>query len=329
MTDSNKRNPGWPTQLSEQEAISLASLSESLLPGFKQLLAEEKISNSDAFEHIHQHVYLPFCHWLVQQQDQQPLIIGINGSQGSGKSTLTRILKYLLESGFNKKVAYLSIDDLYKTRAQRQQLAATIHPLLQTRGVPGTHDTELGINILTQLKSKKTESVSIPVFDKAIDDRLDESEWQQHHGECDFILFEGWCVGTVAENDQALKQAVNTLEQSEDKDASWRQYVNQQLKDDYASLFSHIDIQLLLKIPDFSKVYEWRQLQEQKLATKTQQHAPTDKKHDIMDQQQVKRFIMHYERLTRHTLDEMPERCDVIFELGDDHMIKTVRARCE
>ena len=329
MTDSNKHKPGWPRLLTENEAITLASLSESLLPGFKQLLAEEKISSNEEFEHIHQHVYLPFCHWLVQQQKDQPLVIGINGSQGSGKSTLTRILKYLLESGFNKKVAYLSIDDLYKTREQRQQLATTIHPLLKTRGVPGTHDTELGIDILTKLKNTKPESVSIPVFDKASDDRLDESEWQQHHGECDFILFEGWCVGTVAEDEQALEQAVNILEQTEDKNASWRQYVNQQLKDDYASLFSHIDIQLLLKIPDFSKVYEWRQLQEQKLAAKTQQHAPTDKKHDIMDQQQVKRFIMHYERLTRHTLNEMPERCDVIFELGDDHMIKAVRARCE
>ena len=329
VTDSKETNSDWPVPLTEQETIYLASLSESLLEGFNQLLKNEKIESNESFELTHQHIYLPFCSWLIKQKKDIPLVIGINGSQGSGKSTLTRILKYVLESGFDKTVACLSIDDLYKTREQRLQLAKTVHPLLQTRGVPGTHDTTLGINILTQLKSKQAKPVLIPVFDKAIDDRLDKSRWQPHHGECDFILFEGWCVGTTAEDEQSLKQDINELERNEDKDTSWRQYVNQQLKNDYAEMFSHIDIQLLLKIPDFRKVYEWRQLQEQKLETKTKAKATIDRQPGLMDKEQLKHFLMHYERLTRHTLNEMPDRCDVIFELGDDHMIKNVKARCE
>lgn len=328
MTESNRAKPSWPLHLSKKETIHLNSLGERLLAGFERLLAEESINTSDEFAHLLRHIYLPFCHWLVKQQNQ-PLVVGINGAQGSGKSTLTRILKYLLESGFNKQVAYLSIDDLYKTRTQRLQLAETRHPLLKTRGVPGTHDTELGINILSQLKSKNNEPISIPVFDKATDDRLDKSQWQQHYGECDFILFEGWCVGTTAEDDQALEKAINTLEHNEDKDASWRKFVNQQLEEDYARLFSFIDIQLLLKVPAFEKVYEWRQLQEKKLLSKEQQKSAARKSNNVMNEEEIKRFIMHYERLTRHTLNEMPDRCDVLFELGDDHMIKAVKARCD
>ena len=71
------------------------------------------------------------------------LVVGICGAQGSGKSTLTAVLRKLLEMR-GLRVASLSLDDLYLTRGERRELAARIHPLLATRGVPGTHDVELG-----------------------------------------------------------------------------------------------------------------------------------------------------------------------------------------
>ena len=327
MSKFKRADSVWPGKISEEERLTLQTLGDSLLPGFKQLLNQEHIKNSDEFNHAHQHIYLPFCHWLVQQQQQNPLVVGINGSQGSGKSTLTRILKYLLESGFNKKVALLSIDDLYKTQQQRQQLARDIHPLLITRGVPGTHDIELGINIFEQLLAEDIDTVDIPVFDKASDDRAPRSHWQQFSGQCDIILFEGWCVGTSAEEATTLLTPVNTLEESEDNDARWRQYVNQQLKDNYCKLFNFIDIQLLLKIPDFNKVFEWRKLQEKKLSKQFQLTSSCDVPQAIMNEKQIERFIMHYERLTRHTLNEMPDRCDVVFELGGNHMIENIRTK--
>ena len=125
------------------------------------------------FELLAKTYYLPLGDWLRQQrQRQDTLVVGINGCQGSGKSTLADFLQQFLEyQGLS--VASLSIDDLYLTRAQRQQLAKTVHPLLQTRGVPGTHDTAMGIALIDQLRQlSKGEQLRLPRFDKASDDRL-------------------------------------------------------------------------------------------------------------------------------------------------------------
>ena len=76
----------------------------------------------------------------------KPLIIGINGAQGSGKSTLADYIKsYMCAEGHS--AVSLSLDDFYLTREERFQLSRDTHPLLATRGVPGTHDTALAINL--------------------------------------------------------------------------------------------------------------------------------------------------------------------------------------
>jgi pantothenate kinase-related protein Tda10 len=69
----------------------------------------------------------------------RPLVVGLTGPQGSGKSTLAaRLPDLLAAAGLNAGV--LALDDLYLTKAERQRLAADVHPLFATRGVPGTHD---------------------------------------------------------------------------------------------------------------------------------------------------------------------------------------------
>ena len=81
----------------------------------------------------------------------------------------------------------------------------------------------------------------------------------------------------------------------------------------------------MLKIPDFSKVFEWRELQEQKLkALLTDEE---NKDNQTMSESELNRFIMHYERITRHTLQEMPTRADVVFSLGDDHKVKAIKVK--
>ena len=233
-----------------------------------------------------------------------------------GKSTLSKVLALALKHHHHCRSAILSIDDLYLTKSERRQLAKMVHPLLATRGVPGTHDVAMGRHLLDQLKNKQ--AVSLPVFDKAIDDRAPVDQWVSHPQAVDVILFEGWCVGAVAQHESALARPVNHLEKDEDIDALWRKYANDQLNVAYAGLFKRIDRLVMLKAPDFECVQEWRSTQEDKLRLITD---PTRSNHALMSQEQLERFIMHYERITRWMLEEMPERSDCVIELNTEHLV--------
>ena len=258
-------------------------------------------------------VELSHCLSTKQCAKSAPLIVGVNGGQGSGKSTLCQFLKLLLEKHCNKRCVILSIDDFYLSRADRKQLAGEHHPLLQTRGVPGTHDIGLAIDTITKLQQYKP--VSLPGFDKSDDDVIASVHWQEISGQVDIILLEGWCVGAVPQIEEALHQPINDLEKNEDVDGLWRHYVNKKLGNEYQRLFEKIDFLVMLKVPSMSSVYEWRNLQEKKLAV-------TADGNQIMTEEQIQRFVDHYERLTCHILQEMPSRADVVFELTKSHGIE-------
>lgn len=250
---------------------------------------------------------------IANKHQDNALIVGINGAQGSGKSTLCKKLKAILEKDDNLRTVVISIDDLYKTKAERQKLARDVHPLFITRGVPGTHDVFLGIDILEKLKNSNAKSsIRIPVFDKAIDDRAPESTWQMVHGKVDIVLFEGWCVGAKPESDQALLKPVNSLEQQEDPSLIWRRYVNTVLAGEYQELFALLDMLIMLKIKDFELVYQHRLQQEQDLAKTTD--------NTVMSPKEIKRFIMHYERLTRHMLQTLPQKADIVISVDALHL---------
>ena len=250
-----------------------------------------------------------------------PLVVGINGGQGSGKSTLAMFLRLVLDKVHGLNTAVLSLDDLYLTRAERIGLAKSHHRLLATRGVPGTHDVGLGMRLLDQLASKGDEGVRVPCFDKARDDRSPEDEWTAVTGSVDIILLEGWCVGARPQAAEALGAPVNQLERDEDTDGIWRGYVNAQLAGPYAALFARLDHLVMLKVPNFECVETFRSLQEAKLRGKIVDGA------GLMDDAAIKHFIMHYERLTRHMLAEMPDRADVVMELDEAHSITAMRFR--
>ncbi|SEH06970.1 hypothetical protein [Candidatus Venteria ishoeyi] len=272
-----------------------------------------------------QNYYMPLAEQIYQQSQitGQTSVIGINGAQGTGKSTLSSFLKLILEQVYGCAVVQFSIDDLYHTHAKRQQLAREVHPLLQTRGVPGTHDVNLGIALLETLSTATASTkVFIPYFDKAIDDRAPREQWSLHQGKVDIILFEGWCVATPAQAESALKQALNALEANEDPHAIWRNYVNLQLQQSYLALFSPIEYLIMLKAPSFECIYQWRSLQEHKLAQKQDSRNHNLK---IMNKNQLQRFIMHYERLTRFNLQVLPEQAQVVIELDDKHQITDLK----
>jgi len=243
------------------------------------------------------------------------LVVGISGCQGSGKSTLAALLVLLLREQLGIRSVNLSIDDFYHTLATRQQLARDVHPLLATRGVPGTHDVPLALETIAALSQPGV--VKIPRFDKAIDDRRPPSQWPEITGPVDVVILEGWCLSIPAQPASALQAPVNSLEAQEDADGLWRGYVNAQLEADYTRLYDRVDFLVMLKAPDFSKVFEWRQNQEDKLAAST----GAGSSNRIMNPAQLRRFIQHYERITRHGLDVLPASADVVFQLTGEQTI--------
>lgn len=247
--------------------------------------------------------------WLAAAADR-PLILGLCGAQGSGKSTLAAGLRTLMARE-GRRTAILSLDDLYLARRQRARLAADIHPLFRTRGVPGTHDTVRGIAILEAVKAGAP--VLLPRFDKGQDEPFGDGE--AIAGPIDLLIFEGWCVGARPQPEADLAIPVNALERDEDADRIWRRHVNHQLRGPYAELFAWIDRLALLAAPDFPVVRTWRGQQEAALVARGASRA--------MDAAQLDRFVQHYERLTRYILTEMPDRADLTLPLGRDRRLRT------
>jgi D-glycerate 3-kinase len=274
--------------------------------GLEDFMAREGLP--EAFRVTVEHVCDPLAQRIsrLRQVRRKTIIVGLCGAQGSGKSTIAAVTKQMLAARGLKTVA-LSLDDFYLTREARQRLAKEVHPLLATRGPPGTHDVALAGMVLDQLRAKG--KVVLPRFDKAADNRAPRAQWETLPTPVDVIILEGWCVGAVAQGLQSLREPVNDLERDEDPKLVWRGYVNDQLNGPYQALFEKRHDLVLLQAPSFEAVLAWRQEQERKLREATGAG---------MSDAEVVRFVAHYERLTRWILAEMPGRADWVVPLGAD-----------
>ena len=231
-------------------------------------------------------------------------VFGISGLQGSGKSTLAAQLVDAASARGLCAVA-VSVDDFYLDRPQRQRLARQVHPLLATRGPPGTHDLPLACRTLDALCSGG--HARLPAFDKLGDRRLPAQQWREAHA-VDLVVFEGWFLGTPPEPDAALRTPANALERDEDLDGTWRRHCNAALARDYPALWQRIDRLLFLQPPGFEVVPEWRWQQEQALQA---QHPSRPG----MTRAQVGRFVQHYERVSRQALGTLPAIADMVVAL--------------
>jgi len=263
---------------------------------------------------------IPLCFWISKKADKKrPYFVGLAGGQGTGKTTISSLIKIILTKYFKLKVFRISIDDFYKTRKERINLSKRVHPMLLTRGVPGTHDIKMMLNFFKKVKSKKFKRLKLPTFNKAIDERFKKKYWYNLNNKPDVIIFEGWCVGAKSEKNNSLKKTINSIEKASDQKQIWRKYVNQQLKSKYKNLYSQLNCLIYLKAKNFSLLQKWRLKQERKLWLNSKKTSNLK----IMSKGDVINFMQTYQRITQNMFRHMPKYASIIFNLNSNHQIKS------
>jgi D-glycerate 3-kinase len=248
---------------------------------------------------------------------QRTTLVGISGLQGSGKSTLARqIAEAARARGIDALV--VSLDDFYLGRRARATLARTRHPLFATRGVPGTHDVALLASTLRAIANvSQTKPAMLPRFDKGRDTRVSPSRWRRIVRAPRLVLLEGWCVGVPPQATRALALPINSLERDDDRDGTWRATVNAHLAGAYAALWRSLDALIVLAAPDFAVVERWRGEPERALRMRRATHA--------MSHAALRRFLLHYERISRHALRTLPEQADIVVTLDAKRRVTRIR----
>lgn len=212
-------------------------------------------------------LWLPLAQQLNSQQKAlgKPFVQGILGGQGTGKTTLTRVLQLILAQLGHQTVS-LSIDDLYLTYAQRQQLQQQ-DPRLIWRGPPGTHDVELGIQTLAQLKNAPPGShVSVPQFDKSLFGGQGDRTTPLSQLAPTIILFEGWLVGTrpIADTRFITEPSDFPAPIVTPSDRQFARDSNHRLQP-YLLLWRFLDSLIVMCPQDYRLSQQWRQQAERSM----------------------------------------------------------------
>jgi D-glycerate 3-kinase len=251
----------------------------------------------------------------IQERHQacsKPIILGISGLQGSGKSTWAAKIVDILTSQHQLHTITVSLDDFYKTHTNliNRRDQDPENKLYQTRGQPGTHDEQLAADFFGQLKEYTGEGeLKIPSFDKSKfngeGDRASEAEWPTILRKPDVVVFEGWCVGfrplpaAAVEEKHKLATAgdllINTparhqLRQLLEVNDNLRRYCDAFMGPRHFDFFIHIDTD------DLRNVYTWRLQQEHKMI---------EAKGSGMSDEQVKAFVDGYMPSYELYLDEL------------------------
>ncbi len=244
---------------------------------------------------------------------KRPVRIGIAGAQGAGKSHLAAAC-----AKRDPKIACFSLDDCYLPTAQRRALADKVSPLFKTRGAPGTHDLELAKRTFLQLGAARArDETPLPRFDKLADGPLKPAAWPRYLGTANITLFDGWCLGATPQEEDALVDPVNALEAKEDASAAWRTYANAQLAGAYADFFARLDRIVFLAAPSWEVAPVWRLEQEAALRKTTPDALPADIKANVA------RFVLHFERITRHMLAG-GRRAEIVVHLDENRSVANI-----
>ena len=296
----------------KKECIKFIKSQETVTEKFK---AKEKMIKS---------FLIPVCFWIAKKvNNKTPYFVGLAGGQGTGKTTISSILKIILTKYFKLKVFKISVDDFYKIRKDRILLSKKVHPMLLTRGVPGTHEINVMLSFFKKMKSKRFKNLKVPTFNKAADDRFNKKYWYNIKERPDVIIFEGWCVGAKPEKNISLKKPINSMEKVNDAKFIWRKFVNQQLKSKYKNLYSQLNCLIYLKAKNFNLLQKWRLKQEHKLWLKSKKTS----KRMIMSKGDVINFMQTYQRITENMFSMMPKYASIVMYLNSNHQIKSALYR--
>lgn len=260
-------------------------------------------------------IYLPIAAKIGQRTlgRDAPLVVALSGTPGTGKSTMAAYLAVLLRDGFGLRTAGFSMDDLYLSHDERKALAAEVHPLFATRGVPGTHRVELGLEVLERLSTAKEGEVTrLPRFSKNTDDPLPESEWPAFEGRPDVIIIDSWFWNTKVAGGNELRRPLNRREAEEDSDGTWRRTVNHALSERYGPLFSKADYWVHLEAPSWEATVRWRVDQEMDLRLEL----PPEERPKGDPTARLRHFLEVFERIGTRPYQGTP---DVVLGLGEDH----------
>ena len=238
----------------------------------------------------------------------------ISGSQGIGKTTILEILNRNFHKFFGKKILSLSLDDFYYDKAQREILSKTIHPLLMTRGVPGTHNTKEILNVIKKF-NKSEYPIKIPIFNKLKDTR--KRKKRIINEKTDIIILEGWCCGSPPINKKYLQKNINILEKQFDKKLIWRNYYNNKLKNEYSELYKKFDKLIYFNAPSFSYVFNWRLKQEKNMKI-------TKNSKQGMEKREIAEFIQYYEKITKWMMKVLPIKADLTAYINTNQNITKI-----
>lgn len=264
-------------------------------------LTSESISNTEIKD--------TYFKLFNQLHNKKTLMIA--GSQGSGKSTLSLLIKTYFKKFYKKDVVILSIDDFYLSSHQRKQLANKSKTnLFKTRGVPGTHNLKSLNNSIDKLKANKF-PVYLPVFDKVTDNK---KNYTRKVNKADLIILEGWCVGTKPVEPSYLKKNINELEKKSDPDMIWRTSYNQALIE-YQKLFNKFNYYIFIKLPDWKYVINWKYKQELNLRSlRSDNHL----------KKKLYIFIQYYEKLSKWMSLTCPDICNVLITLDKNQKMSKI-----
>ena len=260
--------------------------------------------------------WLPLGIKMASQRREigHPFIQGILGGQGTGKTTMCGVLQIILhELGY--KCLNFSLDDLYKTYSERLILQQQ-DPRLIWRGPPGTHDVDLGLDILNKIRQVK-EEIAIPRFDKSLHKGIGDRTTPELVHNIDIVLFEGWFVGVQPINPQAFDFPPTPIITEADK--QFARDMNMRLHD-YLPMWQKLDSLIVLYPQDYRLSLMWRKQAEHKMMAKGKPG---------MSNEQIEEFVNYFWR-TLHPelfikpLLKPPTPVDLVIEINSEHGMGTV-----
>lgn len=288
-----------------------------VFPDFSQFCQTSLKTDPQGMLQVLWDVWLPLGMKIAAQRQElgKPFIQGILGAQGTGKTTMSGVLKLILQQ-LGYRTLSLSLDDLYKTYSDRLALMQQDSRLVW-RGPPGTHDIHLAFSVLDQIAQSKS-PVIVPRFDKSAHGGAgDRTTSEIITNPIDIVLFEGWFVGVKPIPPQALLTPPPPI--LTDADRQFAADMNHQLKS-YLPLWEKLDSLIVLYPTDYRYSLTWRKQAERQMINAGKSG---------MSDAQIEEFVNYFWRSLHPELFINPlvksSEVDLVIEINADHSFGKIR----